>query len=80
MSLQVDMQLADLVSRLLVREPESRMTAAQALGHPFLAPETPLHWMLRPHGEPPQCREANHPLQMNDGYVLTRSVSLLARS
>lgn len=40
------MQLADLVSRLLVEDADSRLTAAQALAHPFFAAETPLHWML----------------------------------
>ena len=44
--MQVDVQLADLVSRLLMEDAGARLDAAQALAHPFFAAETPLHWML----------------------------------
>lgn len=43
---QVDVELADLVSHLLVEDAASRLDAAQALAHPFFVAETPLHWML----------------------------------
>ena len=47
--LQVDVQLAHLVSRLLVEDAGCRLSAEQALAHPFFAAETPLHWMLQSH-------------------------------
>jgi serine/threonine protein kinase len=50
---QVDVELADLVSRMLVEDADRRLTAMQALGHPFFTPASPLHWMLRPQGRPP---------------------------
>ena len=50
--MQVDVELANLLSRLLVEKADERLTAVQALSHPFLMAETPLHWMLQTGGAP----------------------------
>lgn len=49
-------ELRDLLSRLLARDPANRLTATEALWHPWItkyAPEVPRHMWVPPSKSPP---------------------------